>query len=207
MNQLVLILALTGVVLGGTIVQPSENLKQQKREVAVTSATSGGNQLQSSQYYYPTYPEYTEPGYAVQSGYEGYLVPAVPTKDSQSSRWTSVIMSNLIPISRFALSYGTRAGYYILNLLLLLLVGGAFTTSICTFTPFCTITFLGLGLSKNEVREQVKELARNYITPERVSLATSMVKRAIDKYAALQRTQDTEDEKKEEKKDTSTEKE
>ncbi|XP_066582526.1 uncharacterized protein [Prorops nasuta] len=136
----------------------------------------------SPHYFYPVYPEYSQTGYAMQSGYEGYLVPTPATTKSSSWFYTS-----LLPYTDTVLPYVTHLGNYVFNLFLLLLAGGALTALFCTFTPFCTISFLGLPFNKNQVREQVAELARTYITPESMNAATILVTKAIDKYAALQR--------------------
>lgn len=37
------------------------------------------------------------------------------------------------------------------------------------------------------MKEQVTELARTYMTPEKITAATTFVKNAIDKYTALQK--------------------
>ncbi|XP_020710606.1 uncharacterized protein LOC105690442 [Athalia rosae] len=198
---LVIMSMVFGALFGNATLQPLEGSSspQQKFAAVSSGATPGSQQVsqygntpagsspQSSvappQFYYPTYPEYKDPGYSVQSGYEGYLVPSA-TPVPQST-WNSGLWSMISPVSSFALGYGARAGIYLLNLLLLLFLGGIFTTSVCTFTPLCTITILGLG--KSQVKESVTELARTYMTPERISAATSLVKRAIDKYAAMQK--------------------
>lgn len=170
-QRVLVVTAMIGLALGGAVAPRNEVSAQQSRQVQTTvplgSAESNNDSpvypgrsqqnspLTSSQYFYPTYPEYPrDSGYAVQSGYEGYLIPSAPPR--QTSSWSSGMLSTLVPLSNFALTYGARATTYIWNLLILLVIGGAFTTAICTFTPFCTITFLGLGLNKNQVKKSIK---------------------------------------------------
>ncbi|XP_046424255.1 uncharacterized protein LOC124181593 [Neodiprion fabricii] len=199
MNRILVILSMTVVaVFGNAIMQPvhdSSSASSQQQTASSSGASPGVHQTPSytgvaitpqNSYspYFPTYPEYNDQRYSVQTGYEGYVVsPEVAVEEPQATGYSG-LWSVMSPISRFALTYGARAGGYFLNLLLLLLLGGIFTTSVCTFTPLCTITLLGLG--KAQVREQVSELARTYMTPERISAATGLVKTAIDKYAAMQ---------------------
>lgn len=62
----------------------------------------------------------------------------------------------------------------------LLVIGGIFTTAVCSWTQLCTITFSGFGkLNKDTVRELV--------TPERVATAAAFVEDAVQKYQRLQR--------------------
>lgn len=161
MNRILFVLSLVlGAVFGVAIQPATENATPQQLAASSTTAGAASQQVQPyntaaasspqgnvvpAPFYYPTYPEYNkEAGYSVQTGYEGYLVPAA-TSAPQSSGWTSGLWSMMYPMSRVALRYGARAGVYFLNLLLLLFLGGIFTTSVCTFTPLCTITLLGLG--------------------------------------------------------------
>lgn len=120
-------------------------------------ALSQGNQLSASQYFYPTYTDYSSGGYAVKTGYEGYLVPAglSPQRDSH---WATEIAMTLLPFSGDILLYGARAGALLLHLIFTILVGGVFTTVICTFTSICSISFLGFGLAKNQVTRFVSSL-------------------------------------------------
>ncbi|KAG7201537.1 hypothetical protein KM043_004288 [Ampulex compressa] len=142
--------------------------------------TLPANQLSFPQYY-PTYPEYASNGY-VQPSYEGYLIPADLSQKGHD--WSSDFAASLFPFSSKLLAYGTHAGTFLLHLLLVIILGGAFTTMVCTFTPICSISFLGV---RNQVHEQVADLARTYITPESVNAATLLVTKAVDKYAAMQR--------------------
>ncbi|XP_031847140.1 uncharacterized protein LOC116433313 [Nomia melanderi] len=140
--------------------------------------------LSSNQHFYPSYSEHNS-GYSARTGYEGYLVPVLTPQ--RESHWVTEIAASVLPFSAEILVYGARVGASILHLLSTILVGGAFTTIVCTFTPICSISFFGFGLSKQHVKEQVAELARAYVTPESVNAATILASRAIEKYTALQR--------------------
>jgi hypothetical protein len=115
---------------------------------------------------------YSDPGFSVQSGYEGYLVPEqAQDKSVLAAPW---LLGSLLPFSKLGLALFPKAGLFVLGFLLLLLIGGAFTTAVCAFTPICTISFLGLGLTRNTMR--------TYITPDRLTQTTAFVLDAIDKY-------------------------
>ncbi|XP_043469061.1 uncharacterized protein LOC122502837 [Leptopilina heterotoma] len=147
-----------------------------------------------ARYFYPTYPEYSEYRYAP-SGYNGAVIKLpIPTEQPISS-WTTAL-AKLIPISSFALLYSAKAGILLSSVLLILILGLVFTTTICTFTPLCTISFPALALTRNQIKEQVAELAKNYITPESLNAATILVQEAVEKYTRIQSEED--------KKETST---
>ncbi|VEN42295.1 unnamed protein product [Callosobruchus maculatus] len=62
----------------------------------------------------------------------------------------------------------------------LLLVGGIFTTAVCSMTPICEITFPGLtGINQ--------AAARAMMSPEKIASAAAMVQDAIGKYQKLQK--------------------
>lgn len=161
MNRILLIFAMVfGAVLGGTIVQKADGQTLQPNLATSTSGQSSSSSPQPAytgaasspqgavavppQYnYYPTYPEYPDQRYSLQSGYEGYLV--APNPEAPPSTWRNGLLSYVGPMSRYALTYGARAGYYLLYVTMLMILGTVFTTSVCTFTPLCTITLLGLG--------------------------------------------------------------
>ncbi|XP_054005650.1 uncharacterized protein LOC128890802 isoform X1 [Hylaeus anthracinus] len=151
-----------------------------------TYVSSQGNHLSPNQYFYPTYTDYNNGGYAMKTGYEGYLIPAV-LSPQRESHWTTEIATTLLPFSGDVLLYAARAGAYLLHLVFTVIMGSFFTTVVCTFTSICSISFLGYGLNKNQVKEQVAELARTYVTPESINAATILVSRAIESYTAMQR--------------------
>ncbi|XP_043265498.1 uncharacterized protein LOC122405074 [Colletes gigas] len=150
-------------------------------------AYAQGNQQLASQYFYPTYPDYSNREFLLKSGYGGYLVPAVLLPQKEESNWLTDIATTLLPFSNDVLLHGARVGAHLLHFIFVILMGGAVTTMICTFTPFCSINFLGFGLTKNQVKEQITELARAYVSPENINAATILVLHAVEKYTAMQR--------------------
>lgn len=145
------------------------------------------NQPTINRYIYPSYPEYGNNGYAIQTGYEGYLVPAVLPQQNTDS-WIDEIGTSLFPSSEEILLYGIRAGIYLLHFLFAIILGGAFTTMICTFTPVCTIDFIGFGLVNNhQVKKQITDTSRSFLTEEAVNVATILITKALDNYATMQR--------------------
>lgn len=108
-------------------------------------------------------PSYVEPGYngysgivpygppgaynpgafAVQSGYEGYLVPGPPQNSVETRdepRPVSALTSSVPTFMRMTSQLG-RAFAFLMSLLAVTVFGGGITTAICTFTPLCTISF------------------------------------------------------------------
>ncbi|KAF2885477.1 hypothetical protein ILUMI_20705 [Ignelater luminosus] len=76
-----------------------------------------------------------------------------------------------------------KVGMFLVGGVALLVIGGIFTTAVCSWTQLCTITFSGFGkLNKDTVRELV--------TPERVANAAAFVEDAVQKYQRLQRAID-----------------
>ncbi|XP_034252471.1 uncharacterized protein LOC117651953 [Thrips palmi] len=118
---------------------------------------------------------YSEPGFSVQTGYEGYLVPYQGHSVSAPAALGGLgLLGSLLPFPKLGIKLFPKVGLFALGFLFLLLIGGAFTTAVCAFTPFCTISFLGLGLTRNTMR--------SYLTPDRLSQTTAFVLDAIDKY-------------------------
>ena len=157
MKTFLAILVLTTTVFGGKSHPESENLAFKKAierqirslNIPVPSENarvfSQEDQLFPARYFYPTYPEYVDSRF---TAYNTKLAPASADQpiSSLSSAWT-----RLIPITSFALLYGAKAGIYLFSVLLILIVGVVFTTTICTFTPLCTISFPAFELTKNQV--------------------------------------------------------
>lgn len=137
--------------------------------------------------YNPAAPNgYNNPGaFAVQTGYEGYLVPAPPQaaatapKKEVSSR--NSISSFFGPFSSAVSALSRSLPESPFNLLLGLLgatvFGGGITTILCTFTPFCSITFPFIG-----IRSGIKNLAKTYVGPENAEL----LDKAIEKFSSMQ---------------------
>ncbi|KAJ1531062.1 hypothetical protein ONE63_005891 [Megalurothrips usitatus] len=123
---------------------------------------------------------YAEPGFSVQTGYEGYLVPFQHTAAAPSALGalgSLGLLGKLLPLPKLGLKLFPKVGLFLVGFLFLLLIGGAFTTAVCAFTPFCTISFLGLGLTG-----LTRNSMRAYLTPDRLTQTTAFVLDAIDKY-------------------------
>lgn len=158
MKYLLVSLALANSVFGGKIQLETDGTSQtvQKYEEIPNNGIPSENarifsqeeQLFPARYLYPTYPEYMDVRY--QNAYNAPMVKLPIPTESPISSWTAA-WTKLIPISSFALLYGAKAGILIFSVLLILILGLIFTTTICTFTPLCTISFPGLALTKNQV--------------------------------------------------------
>ncbi|KAG5868605.1 hypothetical protein JTB14_037007 [Gonioctena quinquepunctata] len=116
-------------------------------------------------------------------GYEGYYGQA-PAKQPVYQEQPAGYLSSLIPATQNAIRFSLRAlakfGMFLIGGAALLLVGGIFTTALCSITPICIITFPGFsGLDK--------ESMRSLMTPDKISAAAAMVQDAIGKYQRLQR--------------------
>jgi hypothetical protein len=51
----------------------------------------------------------------------------------------------------------TKLGVWLFPPLALVLLGGALTVAVCVFTPVCTLSFLGLGFTKESVRSFINQ--------------------------------------------------
>ncbi|KAL1132407.1 hypothetical protein AAG570_010362 [Ranatra chinensis] len=88
---------------------------------------------------------------------------------------SGVLTALLPPLGKI----GLKLGFLALNFLGLLLVGSVFTTAVCTFTPLCTISFLGLGFNRESVR--------SIVTQDNLLQASRFVTDAIEKFKAMQK--------------------
>lgn len=177
MYRALIITSLAGMILGAVITpdQEFETKKMRQLELVDGMLHSENNQpiypgsSQSAlpvQHFYPTYPDHSgKSAIAVPSGYDGYLIPIAPPRQT----WSSSIFSALVPLTSYALTYGAKIGVYLWDLFLLLLFGGIVTTSICTFTPFCAISFMGFGINKNQVKKKTEEKKSQFVSIEIVS--------------------------------------
>lgn len=129
-----------------------------------------------------TYNPYPSPdsGFGLQAGYEGYLVPV--ENSLPSIPWPFLPPPLLSVLPKVGLKLAGRIGTWLLGFAFVVLVGGGFTVAVCTFTPICTLTFLGFGFGRDSVRDSM----RSYLTPDRLSAATAFVMDAIEKYSKMQ---------------------
>lgn len=160
---------------------------------AYSNQVSGAYSPQGSAYNPAAYnpsafnPQVYNPGaFHVQTGYEGYLVPGNPPA-SQKKIATREPSSFFVPLSRSfqALASGipgtvrqtgsllARSFTLLLGLLGMTIVGGAITTTLCTFTPLCTISFVPF------VRN-VKNYAEPFVGSEKAEMLEQTMK-ALEK--------------------------
>ncbi|KAF5293221.1 hypothetical protein FQA39_LY13689 [Lamprigera yunnana] len=127
-----------------------------------------------------TYP-YSD-GYGPNTAYEGYLIPAnvVPYLSGEIK---NPVISQTQSALYVMLRVLAKVGLFLLGGVALLVVGGVFTTAVCSLTPFCAITFNGF-------KDINKETVRSLVTPERVASAAAFVENAVNKYQRLQRAID-----------------
>lgn len=122
-------------------------------------------------------------GFAIQSGYEGFLVPSIPPPPPPGPGFLE-FFAQILPFPRTITSLFMRSGSYILSALAAVLMGGAVTTAVCTMTPLCSITFAALPLIG--LRGTVEKVGAE-LTTDRVKRAAEFVKNALEKYQKMQR--------------------
>lgn len=140
---------------------------------------------------YPAASYFPVPGaYAVQTGYEGYLVPEIQSSSSpldESSLIYGVLsyVRGLLP--RTVLGWLVKGIIYALSAIGIILVGGALTTAICTLTPLCTISFATIPfLRLSNTAQVVGKALSAEITPERIQKTAELVQTAIEKFSQMQ---------------------
>lgn len=140
---------------------------------------------------YSGYPGFNPGAFAVQTGYEGYLVPSPApvavervSEDDESNPLSSTISSltSLIPGARQATQMIGRSLVFLLGLVGVTIFGGGMTTAICTFTPLCSISFAG-ALPFVGLRTTAKKIADSLeINKETIARTVSSLQSAISKY-------------------------
>lgn len=142
---------------------------------------------------YPIYGGgYGPAGFGVQTGFEGYYVPSgvpIPPPPPPPGPGILDIFRNNLPHSRTMWSMLMQSGTYLLSSIGVILFGGAVTTAICTFTPFCTISFAALpllGLRETLNSKTIKESIASEITSDRVRRAAEFLRTALEKYNQIQ---------------------
>lgn len=153
MHSPVIILTVISIAYAGTIAGPfSLNGKMLKEQLVNEQSTVDGatspvqnNNPPPSSHIYPTYPVYSSNTPAVvRTGYESYLTPAAaPVQKTVQKTWSyENIISSLIPFTTSLVIYSARAGTFLLQFLMAILVGVASTSMICIHTSICD-TFMG----------------------------------------------------------------
>ncbi|XP_014086741.1 uncharacterized protein [Bactrocera oleae] len=134
-----------------------------------------------------TGPIYPGP-YVVQTGYEGYLVPAPntaveATNNSNSNSLLSpfTYLTNLFSVLMMSALF--RVVATVLGAIGMIFFGGALSRFVCNFTPLCT----AVEYLKSDNAERVGRIIAEGMTPERVRRATVFVQNAIRKYHELQK--------------------
>lgn len=128
---------------------------------------------------------YNPGAFAVQSGYEGYLVPAPPKPvvekaiEAKSNNEPSFISSISSTISSLTNSLPFSFRSFALQAFTMLsavmgatAMGAGLTTAICTFTPLCTISF-----ALPFTRSGLKSLASPFVGEDNVEILDSTLQR------------------------------
>ncbi|KAH8306475.1 hypothetical protein KR018_012420 [Drosophila ironensis] len=147
---------------------------------------------------------YPYPGpIVVQTGYEGFLVPAnaavssdtttvvataTPADSSSSSNPLLAFASKLIP--SILVSTLFRIAAVVLSAVGIILFGGAITNALCRITPICDIPARAVNILRTGGPQDVGRMLAEEMTPERVRRASEFVRNAIRKYQQLQKLVD-----------------
>ncbi|KAL7727437.1 hypothetical protein ACLKA6_017561 [Drosophila palustris] len=140
----------------------------------------------------------------VQTGYEGFLVPANPVPESASDVSTTVAAtpssspSSMNPLLVFAskflpsilMSTLFRVVAVVLSAVGVILFGGAITNALCRLTTVCEIPSKAVQYLRSGGAQNVGRMLAEEITPERVRRTTEFVRNAIHKYQQLQKLVD-----------------
>lgn len=147
-------------------------------------------------YAYPGYgagpaPVYPGP-FAVQTGYDGFLVPSVSASLSASGTAASTsVASNVVTALQNLFTTLMSSTIFqmvltALGALAMILFGGAITTAICNLTPICNISFKAVSYLRGDGAADVGRMIAEEMTPERVRRASEFVRNAIKKYKEMQ---------------------
>lgn len=116
------------------------------------------------------------------------------TKENQSKNQPgrnnfdlAVILQALLPPT--VLQMIVAWANFILNSFTMMAFAGAITSTICSLTPICTLTFSALPLSVRQkiTAKMTNEDGSDVTTIQRVRRAADMVSNALDKYEKLQK--------------------
>ncbi|XP_071055477.1 uncharacterized protein [Onthophagus taurus] len=128
------------------------------------------------------------------SGYDNYLIPLGPVYNPDEEKGITsqppITIIEYIVFNFFVimlqtglamfLKTFTRISLYVVGTAAAILIGALFTSLLCTYTPFCTLTFNGF-------RKINPETVRSLVNVDNISAAASFVQDAVDKYQRLQR--------------------
>lgn len=141
-----------------------------------------------------------DPSFAVQTGYEGYLVPslapygAAPTTGSAFSSFAKMapvgygFVKSLFPVAgKIFLAVLAKIAIVAMSTLGVVAAGGLITSLLCAFTPVCKLTFAGMPFLKlKDTAKQLTSTLETELTQERVKRAAELVRLALQKYNELQ---------------------
>lgn len=147
-------------------------------------------------YAYPGYgaapaPVYPGP-FAVQTGYDGFLVPSISANlaATGTAASTSVISNISTALQNLFTTLMSSTIFQMvltaLGALAMILFGGAITTAICNLTPICNISFKAVSYLRGTGADDVGRMLAEEMTPERVRRAAEFVRNAIRKYKEMQ---------------------
>lgn len=147
------------------------------------------------------FPGYPHPGgYAVQSGYEGFLVPSfpgpapigpppVPANFLAPGPGFFDLIREVMPFPRSIFNFVSSLGMWLLSGFGVVVAGGAMTTGICMFTPLCSISFALPFLALRDTAKKLGDVIEfDADTADRVRRAADFVQAALEKYNKLQET-------------------
>lgn len=148
-----------------------------------------------------------DPSFAVQTGYEGYLVPTYGGNPSGGDAFSSFakiapvgygFVKSLIPImGKVFFGVIAKLAIVAVSTLGIIVAGGFVTSLLCAFTPVCKLTFAGLPFLKlKDTAKQLTSTLESELTQDRVKRAAEFVRMALEKYNELQAELKTVDEPK-----------
>lgn len=141
-----------------------------------------------------------DPSFAVQTGYEGYLVPsltpygAAPSHGNAFSSFAKMapvgfgFLKSLFPVAgKVFLAVIAKLAIVAMSTLGVIFAGGLVTSILCTFTPVCKLSFAGIPFLKlKDTAKQLTSTLESELTQERVKRAAELVRLALQKYNELQ---------------------
>lgn len=141
-----------------------------------------------------------DPSFAVQTGYEGYLVPslstygAVPSNGNAFSSFAKMapvgygFLKSLFPVfGKIFFGVIAKLAIVAMSTMGVVVAGGLVTALLCAFTPVCKLTFAGIPFLKlKDTAKQLTSTLETELTQERVKRAAELVRMALEKYNQLQ---------------------
>lgn len=138
--------------------------------------------------------------FAVQTGYEGYLVPslapygAAPSHGNALSSFAKMapvgfgFLKSLFPVAgKVFLAVIAKLAIVAMSTFGVVVAGGLVTSLLCAFTPVCKLSFAGFPFLKlKDTAKQLTSTLETELTQERVKRAAELVRLALQKYNELQ---------------------